>query len=300
MAPSDIKPVEQLKTPVGRMKREFGMKPIAGGYMLNTGYRVMRDDDGKRFALLDLDGNEVVHGVTVYRALQRMQAIRDEIVNIVQVTPRLWVGGDPLYSTSYPSILMEPDLIVIDARSDYERFAGWDEVLATYNPQATLIHAPMYDEAGSTGNTRDFMLLHDRLYRLQGKRRARPIFVHCHMGINRSPSIVFFLMLMGYFHGSPRVAYKRLRAVRPEAGIKYSAEALEAGMSLIQAGGMGQDGVRYRQGQLEEWDAFLADYWTDQKWDHIRHEIRKRRNWADDKVINASQFDQYLEVSNGS
>lgn len=302
MAPSDLKPVEELKTPVGRLRREFDAKPITGGYSLNTGYRVMADNPGKRntggshrFALLDLDGNEVVFGVTIYKALQHMQSIQANISNVVQVTPRLWVGGDPLYSTSYPPILMDPSLILVDTRSQYERVDGWDEIVATYNRTATVIHQPMLDDGHSKNNVTDFLDLNNQLFGVQGHRRERPVFVHCHMGINRSPSVVFFMMTaMGYYHGTPKTAYKRLRAVRPEAGIKYSPEALDAGLRLTRAG----MGARYRDQQLDEWGQWLDEYWTDVKYNAIRAEVRKRRDWARGQIYNAGQFNQYLEVSN--
>lgn len=51
------------------------------------------------------------------------------------------------------------------------------------------------------------------------------IVVHCHLGVNRAPSVVFALMLALGWEALP--ALRRIRNVRPISGIIYAADAVE-------------------------------------------------------------------------
>lgn len=54
---------------------------------------------------------------------------------------------------------------------------------------------------------------------------AAVVFVHCHMGINRGPSLTFATMLeMGY---EPVAAIDRIRTTRPIAAVGYAEDALD-------------------------------------------------------------------------
>lgn len=70
---------------------------------------------------------------------------------------------------------------------------------------------------------------------------SRKILVHCHMGVNRGPSALFAIMVStGWNH---LVALRRIRDVRPIAGVIYAPDAvvwcalhqLQADMSAAQA-----------------------------------------------------------------
>jgi dual specificity phosphatase 3 len=53
---------------------------------------------------------------------------------------------------------------------------------------------------------------------------ARKVVVHCHMGVNRGPSMAFAIMLrLGH---DPAEALQRIRGARPIAGIIYAHDAL--------------------------------------------------------------------------
>ena len=83
----------------------------------------------------------------------------------------------------------------------------------------------------------------------------RKVLVHCHMGVNRAPSLVFAIMLaLGY---SPVAALVAIRGARPIAALLYASDALRWWHSV--SGGTPQS-ARAHQIEVRAWmDAHPID-----------------------------------------
>ena len=85
------------------------------------------------------------------------------------------------------------------------------------------------------------------------------VVVHCHMGVNRGPSMGFAAMLaMGW---EPTAAATAIREARPIAALIYAHDALDWWQR--QVGTMSSDEAWAQKAELEEW--FLNN-WVDVDW----------------------------------
>lgn len=109
---------------------------------------------------------------------------------------------------------------VVDVRGEWSD----QEFLADHAPHIRYHHLGTHDD-GTTQSDEWFRhgvsILHDALAHPDAK-----VLVHCHMGVNRGPSMAFaFLLEQGW---DPIAALDAIRTARPIAGIIYARDALRA------------------------------------------------------------------------
>lgn len=98
-----------------------------------------------------------------------------------------------------------------------------DGDFVTANSSITYIHHGVDDNGGRRDDAWFDVVVGDILEILGSDPGAR-IVVHCHLGVNRAPSIVFAALLaLGW---EPLPALRRIRDVRPIAGIIYAVDAV--------------------------------------------------------------------------
>lgn len=98
-----------------------------------------------------------------------------------------------------------------------------DDEFVTANSGITYIHHGVDDNGGRRDDAWFDAVVGEILAILAVDPDAR-IVVHCHLGVNRAPSIVFATLLaLGW---EPLAALRRIRDVRPIAGIIYAVDAV--------------------------------------------------------------------------
>lgn len=144
--------------------------------------------------------------------------------NASQVTPKLWIGGD--LETRSPTLahcqLNELDdagiATVVDARLEWN---DRDWVLKA-KPHIDYLWLGV-DDAGQKMPDEWFDTGTDHV--LAAINSGRSVLVHCHMGINRGPSLGFAAMLaLGW---DPIEALDCIRNRRPIAYVGYAEDALD-------------------------------------------------------------------------
>jgi dual specificity phosphatase 3 len=171
------------------------------------------------------------------------------VANISRVTDRLFTGGDlPLHLGSNAMRLHLDDMQgagithIIDNRGEWND----EHFVATHAPDVHYLHNGQ-DDAGQDMPDEWF----DRgvLFALAAlENRGSTVLAHCHMGINRGPSMAYAIMLA---QGWPPVAaLDAIRGSRPIAAIGYAADALDWWHRLSRA----TDGeVARNLGLVEAW-----------------------------------------------
>lgn len=146
-----------------------------------------------------------------------------EYANASVVTPQLWVGGD---LTTHHESQAERQLAemvdaglthILDARLEWNDA----EFVAARAPAVRYLHLGV-DDAGQRMPDEWF----DQGTRFVLEAMADPdarVLVHCHMGINRGPSMGFAVLLATGW--SPVAAHIAIHRVRPIAWIDYWADA---------------------------------------------------------------------------
>ena len=105
------------------------------------------------------------------------------------------------------------------------------------------------DDNGGVRDDQWFEGLRDRAYELFNNSIAcRRILVHCHMGVNRGPSALFAIMLATGWE--PLEALRRIRDVRPIAGIIYAPDAMRWWARELQ---YDDEGVAERVNEVRAW-----------------------------------------------
>lgn len=170
--------------------------------------------------------------------------------NVAELVPgELWVAGDPVYSHERErNKFQKMNLLVVDTRDHREarNEPGW-RFIATEN----TLHAPMLDGYGEKTEVEHFIAFWAALQSYE----RQPTMIHCHMGVNRSPSAAWMVLRMRYQMAAVD-AFLLIREKRPEAGLAYVRQAFEASMdieALIPP--------KERRKTLKAWDAFESDYW---------------------------------------
>lgn len=150
-------------------------------------------------------------------------ARQPQVADAAFVTDRLLVGGDldtrdhRLAATQLRELLDAGLTHVVDARVEWSD-EEWVRQLA---PQVGYLHHGM-DDAGQ----RVPGVWFDRGvgFALEALEGGGTVLTHCHMGINRGPSLGFAVLLaLGW---DPVEALDRIRSVRPIAWVAYAEEAL--------------------------------------------------------------------------
>ena len=143
--------------------------------------------------------------------------------NITWLTDQVATGGDFSFNheKAYRQLdeLLEMDIdLVIDCRLEAEDTDIWSDVGVNY------LHLPTDDRYGHHIPRDHFdRAVQEAMYVIED---GGKVFIHCHMGVNRGPSTAYAVLLaMGY---GPTEAFDLIRAKRPQAGIVYAEDALDA------------------------------------------------------------------------
>lgn len=106
---------------------------------------------------------------------------------------------------------------IIDCRIEWSD----EEYVAERAPEIKYLQAP-HDDNGSRASAKWFDLGVDFAKEALNDEEAK-VYVHCHMGVNRGPSMAFAILLaLGW---EPLTAYDRIVEVRPEACVLYAQNA---------------------------------------------------------------------------
>lgn len=146
------------------------------------------------------------------------------VANVSRVTNWLWTGGD---------VRPDPDDAVVDVRALRDagithvldcRVEWTDEALfAVLAPEVTYLHHGV-DDAGDAQPDWWF----DLGVGFAVAALAEPdsqILVHCHMGINRGPTMAYAILLA--LEWDPIEALDAIRTARPIAAVGYAEDALD-------------------------------------------------------------------------
>lgn len=143
--------------------------------------------------------------------------------NWAWVTPDLATGGDfgmlPRDSVRLARTAIDQGIrLVVDLRVEDDDAALWDGTTVTY------LHLGTNDAHGHHIPAR---LFDDAVAAVRGaSERGVSSLVHCHMGVNRGPSVAYAVLLdRGY---GPVQAWNAVRRARPQAAIYYAMDALLA------------------------------------------------------------------------
>lgn len=143
--------------------------------------------------------------------------------NISAVTERICIGGDldmyddDLVLDQIDEIFDEGITHIIDCRIEADDQELWDETT-----KIDYLHHGM-DDVGQVVPGEWFDIGVGYLREALADPKAR-VLSHCHMGINRGPSLGFALMLsLGW---DPVAAVDAIRAARPIAFVSYAEDAL--------------------------------------------------------------------------
>lgn len=146
--------------------------------------------------------------------------------NISRVAHRVWTGGDLPSQLGREAMLAELDGIraagithIIDNRIEWSD----EDFVRRYAPEVTYVWNGQ-DDAGQrmpdwwfergVGAALDALTQH-----------GTQVLAHCHMGINRGPSMAYAILLATGVH--PVRALAAIRRARPIAWIAYSLDALD-------------------------------------------------------------------------
>ncbi len=146
--------------------------------------------------------------------------------NLSFVTPRLAVGGDLDTHDRARALLQLWELLdlgithVVDVRSEWSDA----ELFVHSAPQVRYLHHGM-DDAGQSVPPAWFERAVSWVEAARAQDPDAVVLTHCHMGINRGPSLGFALLLADGWN--PVEAISTIRAARPQANVWYAADALD-------------------------------------------------------------------------
>ena len=149
-----------------------------------------------------------------------------ESANLHFVTPRLAVGGDldayddTLASEQLDDIVRLGITHVLDVRLEWSD----EQAVAEHASHVQYLHHGM-DDAGQQVPHEWF---EEAVSWVEAAYEQDPdaiVLTHCHMGINRGPSLGFAVLLSQGW--DPVEAIAAIRAARPQANVWYAADALD-------------------------------------------------------------------------
>lgn len=186
--------------------------------------------------------------------------------NMNWVTDTLATGGDLSYDPTEATeqaadIIAQGVTCIIDMRAEDNDSELWAEAGIDY------LHLPTNDAYGHhiERHLLDAAVLKAREATADGGK----VFVHCHMGVNRGPSVAYAILLdqgMGHI-----AAYDLIREKRSQAGLYYAMDALKAEQARSPQKGLS---FWYEQ-QIDFLTDHIADVWTDDELNRIQHVIRE-------------------------
>ena len=192
-----------------------------------------------------------------------------------RINDLLFVGGDPVYSTSLDediAVLNAQVDLIIDCRSKGEvgHESDWGNL---ENLDVPVLHIPMYDDLRNDNSPQDF--LNAKAIVERDYPNAKSFFIHCHMGVNRGPSMALFF-LIDVFGMSAKAGFELLRELRPGCGIAYAEQAVAAALTLA-------DGQV--DADINKWIQFEDDYWTPEALESVKNRIMKNRYGPSARVV---------------
>ena len=149
-----------------------------------------------------------------------------DFANLHFVTPQLAVGGDlssfddTLASEQLEEIIRLGITHVIDVRLEWDDEAAF----ADRAPHVRYLHHGM-DDAGQAVPAEWFEEAVSWIEAAYAEKPDAVVLTHCHMGINRGPSLGFAVLLAQGWE--PVEAIAAIRAARPQANVWYAADALD-------------------------------------------------------------------------
>jgi protein-tyrosine phosphatase len=149
-----------------------------------------------------------------------------EFANLHFVTPTLAVGGDissyddELAVQQFSEICHLGVTHVVDVRLEWNDA----ETFLQHAPHVQYLHHGM-DDAGQAVPPEWFEHAVSWIEAAWAEDPDAVVLTHCHMGINRGPSLGFAVLLaLGW---DPVEAIAAIRAARPQANVWYAADALD-------------------------------------------------------------------------
>ncbi|MDQ3104215.1 MAG: dual specificity protein phosphatase family protein [Actinomycetota bacterium] len=148
-----------------------------------------------------------------------------EVANAHFVTPRLLVGGDLDYDDDHAAAQLA-ELVavgvthVVDVRIEHND----EDFVLSLAPELVYLHHGV-DDVGQRIPAAWFEVGVDFAMAALGGRPDGVVLTHCHMGINRGPSLGFAVLLhQGW---DPVDALDAIRGARPIAFVAYAEDALD-------------------------------------------------------------------------
>ena len=137
--------------------------------------------------------------------------------NLHFVTPSLAVGGDLQHVPEQVDDLAARGIThVVDCRIEWSD----EQLLAEHLPHVAYLHHGM-DDAGQAVPASWF---EEAVSWIEAAGPDAVVLTHCHMGINRGPSLGYAVLLAQGWDAVEAIA--AIRAARPQANVWYAADAL--------------------------------------------------------------------------
>lgn len=190
-----------------------------------------------------------------------------------QVTPTLWVGGAPMFDPdplATRELIIEKQAIVIDCRDEEDRdeMYGWSDIVDGETPSYVI---PLFDDGERSNTVESFVNLATQIHD-DGHKFISPMFVHCHMGINRGPSVAMFMLMLAKKVRAEE-AYAAVLKARPYAGLAYATLALHAAGAILSPGR-----TRYQRREMQH----VFQRWEEKQWDTRRRRVHRQAvEWFD-------------------
>jgi dual specificity phosphatase 3 len=149
-----------------------------------------------------------------------------EFANLHFVTPQLAVGGDlsafddDLAARQFDEIVALGITHIVDVRLEWSDL----DTFAARAPQIGYLHHGM-DDAGQAVPAEWFEHAVGWIEKAWADHPDAVVLAHCHMGINRGPSLGFAVLLALDWDAVEAIA--AVRAARPQANVWYAADALD-------------------------------------------------------------------------
>ena len=144
---------------------------------------------------------------------------RAQLANCSFVTPTLAVGGDVAIDDDRLALLQLAELVhlgithVVDVRSEWSDA----ELFLHHAPEVRYLHHGM-DDAGQRVRPEWFEHAVSWVEAAWERHEHAVVLTHCHMGINRGPSLGFAILLSLGWDPVDAIARSALPALRPTSG----------------------------------------------------------------------------------
>ena len=172
-----------------------------------------------------------------------------ELANLHFVTPKLAVGGDLSSEDEGLSRLQLKEICelgithVVDTRMEWSD----EQAVAEHASHVHYLHHGM-DDAGQQVPHEWFEEAVSWVEAAYDEDPDAVVLTHCHMGINRGPSLGFAVLLSQGW--DPVEAISAIRAARPQANVWYAADALDWHHART---GVDADTAARQRAELAEW-----------------------------------------------